>query len=238
MIALIVVYAGLLVVAPLVWLIEPRPRLRWLDVLYWVLFTPLVTGVLTRLTAVGAIGLVSLAVSHHELGLGLGFELPLALVLADFAGYWSHRLRHRFVLWHFHAIHHSPTELDALAAARMHPIDDVIDNTLVGLTLFAAGFSMETIFLVSPVLYLHTALTHLNVDWDFGPLRKLFVSPAHHRVHHEVAAEANFAGMFSLFDLVFGTYAETTGAPIGAGEPIGESLLAHLTWPARALLRR
>jgi len=236
MVELIIVYAGIAVLAPLVFILEPAPRLRRLDVAYWLLVTPLVTGVLTRATALGAIGLLSATLSRHELSLHLVYQLPLALLLADFAGYWSHRARHVFVLWHFHAIHHSATQLDALAAARMHPIDDVIDNTIVGLSLFVCGFSLEAILLVSPILFLHTALTHLDVAWDFGPLRKLLVSPAHHRAHHEVGARHNYAGMFSLFDVVFGTYAETTGAPHGSGEPLEEGLWSHLTWPVRVLL--
>ena len=65
-------------------------------------------------------------------------------------------------------------------------------------------------------------------------LRKVLVSPVHHRAHHEVGPGKNFAGMFSFFDLLFGSYQEPTGAPHGAGEPISESLLAHLAWPFQA----
>lgn len=213
-------------------------RLRWLDVSYWLFVTPVVTGLLTRLSTLGAIALLAAVVTRPMLSLGLWFELPIALVLADIAGYWSHRMRHRGVLWYFHAIHHSPTKLDALAAARMHPVDDMIDNTLVGMTLFAAGFSAETIFAVGPVLFLHIALTHANVTWDFGPLRKVFVSPVHHRAHHEIGANKNYAGMFSFIDVAFGTYAERSEQPHGAGEPIPESLLAHLTWPLQKLRPR
>ncbi len=204
---------------------------RRLDLTYWLFFTPLVTGGLTRCTTLGAIALLTLVVPRPTIGLGLMTELVLALVVADFVGYWSHRLRHSNALWRFHAIHHSPTKLDALAAARMHPVDDVIDNTLVGAFLFAAGFSTETVFAIGPILFLHIALTHANVDWDFGLLRKVLVSPAHHRAHHEIGAAQNYAGMFSFIDVLFGTFRKTSGGSHGAGEPIPESLRAHLAWP-------
>lgn len=117
------------------------------------------------------------------------------------------------------------------------PVDDMIDNTLIGLVLYVAGFSVQIIFMIGPILFLHIALIHANVTWDFGPLRKVFVSPAHHRAHHEVGDFKNYAGMFSFIDVIFGTYARGAGRPHGSGEAIPESLLAHLMWPLRELRR-
>ncbi len=211
---------------------------RSLDLTYWLVFTPLVTGMLTRLATLGAIGLLAMTVSRPTLSLSLWIELPLGLILADVVGYWSHRMRHRGFLWHFHAIHHSPTKLDALAAARMHPVDDLIDNTLVGVALLVAGFSTQVIFAFGPILFVHIALTHANVSWGFGPLRKVFVSPGHHRAHHEIGATHNYAGMFSFIDVLFGTYVEQTGQQHGSGETIPESLLEHLAWPFRRIRGR
>jgi sterol desaturase/sphingolipid hydroxylase (fatty acid hydroxylase superfamily) len=202
-----------------------------LDVAYWLFMTPFVTGSLTRLMTLGAMGLLALVVGRPILFSSSWIELPLALLVADVAGYWSHRLRHCGLLWHFHAIHHSPRTLDSLAAARMHPIDDVLDNTFVGGVLFAAGFSPGVIFAIGPVLFVHLALIHADRAWDFGPLRWIFVSPAHHRAHHERGATKNFAGMFSFLDHVFGTHAASTGAPHGTDESIPESVRAHLLWP-------
>lgn len=209
---------------------------RSLDLAYWLFFTPLVTGLLTRLSTLGAMAMVASVVTRPTLSLSFWLELPLALVLADLAGYWSHRLRHRGALWHFHAIHHSPVRLDALAAARMHPVDDIIDNTLVGLALFCAGFSAETIFAIGPILFLHIALIHADVDWSFGRLGKVFVSPVHHRAHHEIGEGKDFAGMFAFIDAAFGTSAAPSGLSHGSGEDIPETLLGHLTWPLRKIV--
>lgn len=114
----------------------------------------------------------------------------------------------------------------------------MIDNTLVAIVLFVAGFSMHSIFALGPILFLHIALTHADVTWDFGPLRRILVSPAHHCAHHEVGARQNYAGMFSFVDVIFGTYREGSGRQHGAGEPIPENLLAHLMWPLNELRRR
>lgn len=206
---------------------------RWLDIAYWVLITPFITGALTRLATLGAFAVLASSVERPVLALGFWVELPLALLLADLAGYWSHRLRHCRYLWHFHAIHHSPTKLDAVAAARMHPIDDLLDNTWVGAVLFLAGFAPQVIFAIGPILFLHIALTHANRDWTFGPLRKVLVSPAQHRAHHELGATHNYAGMFSIIDVIFGTYQETSGNAHGSGENIPEDLVQHLLWPLK-----
>ena len=214
-----------------------RLRERWLDISYWLFVTPFISGMMTRLATLGAFAFFATVMSRPTLSFGFWIELPLALLLADLAGYWSHRLRHCGVLWRFHAIHHSPTKLDALAAARMHPIDDLLDNTWVGIVLFLAGFSPQVIFAIGPILFVHIALTHANRDWDFGPLRKVLVSPAQHRAHHELGAHHNYAGMFSLIDVIFGTYEEGEGKPHGSGEQIPDNLFEHLLWPVRKLRR-
>ncbi len=265
MASLAIVYAGVLVLGPLFAWIERRAperaiatRWRGIDLAYWLVVTPIVTGTFTRAATLGAIGVLSRAWSATPDGLlgsvraaspvstlTLPLQLALALLLADLIGYFSHRVRHRGIFWSFHAIHHSASELDALAAARMHPIDDAIDNVLVGGAIMLAGFDEMVLIVLGPFLLLHTMLTHANVRWDFGPLRYLFVSPAHHRGLHALdraaARGCNYAGMFSLFDLAFGTYylpRDRAPEAFGSGEAIDERVLAQLTWPFAAMVRR
>lgn len=266
MLSLALVYGGLAVLAPLAALAERRwperpagsPRLRAVDVAYWLVVTPLVTGALTRTATLGTIGVIALATSTppetfldtiraaSPLGaLPLAAQAPLALLVADVVGYFSHRLRHRGALWSFHAVHHSPVELDALAAARMHPLDDLIDNLFVGTSILALGFRPEIFLALGPFILLHTLLTHLNVPWDFGPLRWVFVSPAFHRWHHALdragTRGCNYAGMFSFVDLALGTFHLPRGgapAAFGSGEPLPETILGQLGAPFRAAWRR
>jgi sterol desaturase/sphingolipid hydroxylase (fatty acid hydroxylase superfamily) len=49
---------------------------------------------------------------------------------------------------------------------------------------------------------------HLKANFSFGPLGWLLVSPNFHRIHHSRDRrhyDKNFAGMFSILDVVFGT---------------------------------
>lgn len=265
MASLALVYGGIALLAPLFALLERRwpersvkARVRGIDVVYWLVMTPVVTGALTRTATLGLVGVVALASASapetfldgvraaSPIGaLPFAAQLPIALLVADVVGYWSHRLRHRGVLWPFHAVHHSATQLDALAAARMHPLDDLIDNLFVGTAVLALGASPEVFLALGPFILLHTMLTHANVPWDFGPLRWVFVSPAFHRRHHALDRAAgrgcNFAGMFSLVDLVFGTFELPRGetpATFGCGEDLPERLVDHLVWPWKAAWRR
>ena len=57
--------------------------IRRLDLTYWLFFTPLVTGLLTRVSTLCAIGLLTMTAAHATLPFGFWWQLPLALMLAD-----------------------------------------------------------------------------------------------------------------------------------------------------------
>lgn len=257
---LVVVYVGFGVLALFFRAIQARyganvPPISWrerrTDWLYW-LVSPLLTGTVTRLVTLGLVALAAraaglslerarhvLAHGHGPLGASPLFAQCLAAIaLGDLVGYWSHRARHavRF-LWRAHAVHHSARALDWLAAARMHPLDDALDNTLISLALLGAGLPLPVVAGLEVFFLLHTMLLHAAVPWRFGPLRYVFVSPALHRWHHAEAARGNYAGVFAVYDLLFRTMhlppeeASVFGA---AGEAVPESLFAQLAYPLRA----
>lgn len=271
---LLAVALGFLVLAPLFVALERRwpataavppfrLRERNLDLTWW-FFSAALTGTLTRGFALGVMGLLTLArgvapswPAFVELwhtrsplpwaSVPLGAQVAAVLLLGDFLGYWSHRLRHWGPLWTFHAVHHSPRAVDALSAARMHPLDDLLDNVLVDVTLFCVGAPPWLVLSLSPVLYLHTLLTHANLPWGFGPLGRVLTSPRFHRWHHALeegmpARGCNFAGMFALWDHLFGTaYMPEGREPQRFGleprEALPERLFAQLTEPVARALR-
>ncbi len=48
---------------------------------------------------------------------------------------------------------------------------------------------------------------HANLDWTLGPFKYVFAGPVFHRWHHTIEqGDKNFAGTFSFFDLMFGTF--------------------------------
>src|SRR5262245_58645139 len=57
----------------------------------------------------------------------LWLQILQVFILAGLGFYAPHRLFHAVPwLWRFHQIHHSIEELDWLAAARVHPVDQII----------------------------------------------------------------------------------------------------------------
>jgi sterol desaturase/sphingolipid hydroxylase (fatty acid hydroxylase superfamily) len=119
-------------------------------------------------------------------GLPYWVQLPLVIVLSDLGFYWTHRMFHAVPwLWRFHAIHHSIEELDWLAAARVHPVDQILTKGVSVVPVVALGFSEWAIGVYALLYQWQSVLIHSNV-----PLRFLFASPEFHHWHHSDQREA------------------------------------------------
>jgi sterol desaturase/sphingolipid hydroxylase (fatty acid hydroxylase superfamily) len=254
---LLIAFAVLLVAFRALQLLRPRdhrlPILRrgfWTDLAYWG-FTPLVTRAITRVSVFIAVVPVALLVYGRvdkDLllnGFGPASRLPLwlqavlILVLGDLVGYWMHRAFHGARLWRFHAVHHSSVDLDWLSAVRLHPVNDALMRIAGALPLLGLGFAPIALAGIAPVLTVMAILVHANLDWDWGPLRAVFVSPRFHRWHHTDEANArdkNFAGLLPLWDMLFGTYympRDRLPQQFGTASPVPAGLLGQLAFPFR-----
>lgn len=222
----------------------------WTDAAYW-LATPFLTRTLTRACVIAVIVPVALIVHGRvdgeviKHGFGPMSRLPLwlqavAIVgLSDFISYWMHRLFHRPGLWRFHAVHHSTVALDWLAAVRVHPVNDAAMRVAGTLPVVALGFAPIAVAGVVPVITFIAILLHANVDWDWGPFRRVVASPCFHRWHHSSEAEGrdrNFAGILPLWDILFGTYYMPKGrvpTAFGTDTPVPPGLVGQLLFPFR-----
>lgn len=256
---------GLVVLSALFWLIERRrdrssasPRTAAdtrLDLVYW-FFTPLVTRAVTRVAlgiAFGAIAfsqgltldqLQRLAATRQTwaTALPLWVQVPLILLLADLLAYWTHRLFHGRRLWRFHAVHHSSTSVDWLSSVRLHPVNDAIARLVQVVPLYWMGFSGAALAAFVPLLTLYALVLHANVGWTYGPLRFVVASPVFHRWHHtteEEGLDKNFAGLFPVFDLVFGTFYMPPGREPSRfgllGDDVPSGLIGQLAYPFRSV---
>jgi sterol desaturase/sphingolipid hydroxylase (fatty acid hydroxylase superfamily) len=226
---------------------QPRFRRGWrLDVVYW-FFTALITQPIAKVAA--AIALTPLLLltgvgsydillkGHGPLGRQPRLDqLAQMIVLIDFIGYWLHRMFHRQRLWSFHAIHHSSVDLDWLSAARVHPVNDMVNKAAQAAIVVALGYSPLLLGGALPFFTAYAIFQHANVSWDFGPLRTVFASPRFHRWHHTAAQEGrdkNFAGLLPLWDILFGTYYMPAKQPTGFGvhDSVPDDLLGQMLWP-------
>jgi sterol desaturase/sphingolipid hydroxylase (fatty acid hydroxylase superfamily) len=148
-------------------------------------------------------------------GYGWAARLPLpvqaaaVIVAMDFVQYWLHRLFHGHALWPFHAVHHSPVELDWTATYRIHPVNFVVYSAGALALVRIVGFSPAAYAIIGPFNLVIGSLVHANLDWTFGPFRYVLASPVYHRWHHvrdPAIYNRNFAPTFPVWDLMFGTY--------------------------------
>ncbi|HEV2452548.1 MAG TPA: sterol desaturase family protein [Streptosporangiaceae bacterium] len=132
--------------------------------------------------------------------------VPLTIVAMDAANWLAHYADHRVgALWRFHALHHSQEELSVLTSFRAHPL------------MHTTGFLLATIPVVAlmparpidPVLitiYVCIGtLQHANLRWTFGPIGRVIVSPAYHRLHHAPDTQrANLGVVLTIWDVLAG----------------------------------
>jgi sterol desaturase/sphingolipid hydroxylase (fatty acid hydroxylase superfamily) len=266
--ALVGVLAALVVLAAVFFVIErlagrgrnrvqPILRRGWLtDVVYW-FTTIMLTKPFVRLMLMLPFSLLIIAgISSEEAlrtggytGFGPLSRQPLWLqaiqvfLILDFFGYWAHRLFHRGRWWPFHAVHHSSTDLDWLGSMRVHPFNDLVNNLAQATPVLLLGYNPYVTLSAAPALVVFLMLSHANVNWDFGPLRCVIVSPVFHRWHHSREREAwdkNFANLFPVWDILFGTYYMPRGRypdNFGINEPMPDDWLGQVFEPFVRLLK-
>jgi sterol desaturase/sphingolipid hydroxylase (fatty acid hydroxylase superfamily) len=142
-------------------------------------------------------------------GWSLGFQVAAALLVADAAAYVRHRLSHKSdLLWRFHRIHHSMTELYWIRSAYTHPVEQLLILCAIMLPISVLGAGDQVVAVVAFVFGLSGLVQHANVDARSSGLNWVFATPEVHRAHHRVdeASHSNFSAFFVLMDHLFGTY--------------------------------
>lgn len=175
---------------------------------------------------------------HDVAALPLAAQVVIAIVAGDLLVYAWHRACHAApLLWRFHAVHHTTTSLDWLAAHREHPLDGVTTQLAQNLPAMLLALSLREVGAVVVIRGAWGLFIHANLRLDVGWLRFVLGAPAlHHHHHARDAAPANFANLAPWIDVVFGTYHRPTGPEtyaLGVPEPAPRGYLALLIWPFR-----
>ena len=170
-------------------------------------------------------------------------QVLIVLLLADFLEYWLHRLSHRIpALWRVHAIHHMPTRLHMLKAARHHIGYYLLRGVIVWVPLMLIGVPPQLLVWQFIGIVLVQNLSHANIDVRVPAFaNRILVTPQVHRVHHSLDAKqgnSNFGVLSPVWDLLFGTYTDPAEVEVSAtgieGDPIPHRFVTELLWPVGA----
>lgn len=168
--------------------------------------------------------------------------LPLFLLVRDFTEFLYHYAQHRIpALWAMHSLHHSDPEMTALTTNRHFWGDQFIKALTIWPATTMIMSPTQSLIVAYAVISLYNYVIHANLKIDFGRLSWVLNCPAYHRRHHSRLPEhydTNFAALFPIFDVIFGTYRRPDGwPPCGLDEQPG-SLGDLLFWPVRKALGR
>ena len=170
---------------------------------------------------------------HPFAGLPRWALVAVVLVLIDLANWTSHLYNHRVdAFWRFHALHHSQEEMSILTSFRAHPfVHTSFQLTAVPLIVLGTGGAVPASVLVGYIVL--STMPHANVNWGFGPLRYVIVSPAYHRLHHDRDDRrgVNLGTVLVLWDVlaglaVFPTRRRDAGLRAGA-DRVGRKAVAR-----------
>ncbi|QOV89646.1 sterol desaturase family protein [Humisphaera borealis] len=140
-------------------------------------------------------------------------------------GYWlDHYLKHRVpFLWEMHRPHHTAEVLTPLTVFRVHPLDSLVFSFVLaitgGVTAGVVNFALGkpvleltldgTNVLLVVFFYAYVHLQHSEIWIPFrGWAGRLFMSPAHHQIHHSsdpAHFNMNLGSCLAIWDWVFGT---------------------------------
>jgi sterol desaturase/sphingolipid hydroxylase (fatty acid hydroxylase superfamily) len=137
------------------------------------------------------------------------------IVLGDLVYYWFHRVHHevRF-FWAAHVNHHSSQHYN-LSTALRQSWTTPFTSLLFWWPLALLGFPPAMVLSAIAINTLYQFWIHTELIGRLGPLEHVLNTTSHHRVHHGANLEyldRNHAGMFIVWDKLFGTFAPERAA--------------------------
>lgn len=136
-------------------------------------------------------------------------SLFICILLLDFVYYWAHRIGHNTSIgWASHIVHHSSRQFNFSVGLRQGVTQHAFGVFYVPLAF--VGFSPEIILTAYIISAAFQFFSHNNYIKKMPAwIEYVFVTPAHHRVHHHCGKAAygkNYGGILILWDRIFGTF--------------------------------
>jgi sterol desaturase/sphingolipid hydroxylase (fatty acid hydroxylase superfamily) len=180
----------------------------------------------TSQQTVGALLKILIPLSLYELTLSqLGiFKVQntwlnyiILFVAYDFCYYWAHRMSHECnFLWSGHVVHHQSEDYNLAVALRQSWFSSILTAPFY-LPLALIGFPTEMLVWVGAINLVYQFWIHTEAVDKLGFLEYFMNTPSHHRVHHgrnEQYIDRNHAGVFIIWDKMFGTFEPEKEKPV------------------------
>ena len=198
--------------------------------------TSQLTGIATRLLTVGLFAYVSANWSLQQFSVLPAWPMQrlatwpgllgwtAAFLAVDLAFYWSHRKSHEVnVLWAGHVVHHSSEEYNLTVALRQSSLHGLF-TWIFYLPLAFLGMPWEMFVACYGLNLVYQFWIHTREVGRLGVLEWFMNTPSHHRVHHGVNPtyqDRNYAGVFIIWDRLFGTFTPEEEEPVyGITKPL------------------
>ncbi len=149
----------------------------------------------------------------HWFHANTAMAILITVLALDFSSWLVHLVMHKVpLLWRFHLIHHTDTNVDVTTGLRHHPGDSLLRGVFFMLLIFISGAPMYGVMIYQTLLLLATGFTHANMKLPVGldkALSYVLISPNMHKVHHhwkQPFTDSNYGAVFSIWDRLLGTF--------------------------------
>ena len=163
-------------------------------------------GMIALLMKPAGLPMLAYVKTYQYINAGINLPFYAAILGMDFCFYCMHRQAHtRALLWAAHSSHHASPTFNLTTGIRLSYFQ----------TLFQWLFYLPAALVVSPdvmwlCLQFHDVYTFCTHTYAIRRLpwlvELLFVTPSHHRVHHDRRLHKNFGGVFIVWDRLLGTF--------------------------------
>ncbi len=174
-----------------------------------------ISGIFTKVVSVGIYTVVYEWFAFTTLPANW-ITFAILFVLYDLCFYWSHRMAHTISLfWGGHVVHHQSEDFNLTVALRQSSTAFIWSFPFY-LPLAFIGFDPIQFVTVGAFNLLYQFWIHTEHVGKIGWLEYIMNTPSHHRVHHgrdPKYIDKNYAGVFIIWDRLFGTFQEEEERP-------------------------
>jgi sterol desaturase/sphingolipid hydroxylase (fatty acid hydroxylase superfamily) len=205
------------------------------DVLQNILLTLMNASLDLLLRSLFVVAVLGWSYSHHLLKIDNPLIYwPLLFILEDFAFYVEHRVDHYCRLfWAVHLTHHSSQEFNLSTGFRSSVFQPVY-RFIYFIPITLLGFEPIDILFMYSITQTYGIIVHTRYIKKLPKfIEAIFVTPAHHRVHHAsniIYLDKNMGMCLIIWDRMFGTFQDELPE-----EPVIYGLTTPLENPDNAL---